>query len=281
MAKIQVLIIEDEAHHLAMLRRLLAPYDLDIINAVDGETGLQMAKLYRPDLIITDYRLPNKEGLDIVQELRNEQLFIPTVLITAYLTTYENIPKKALELGVMDVIKKPYSQVELLRVINHIITIIGLQREKEELMERLIEAHVKLHQLGDTKAGYETEIFVSYSHQDWDNYVQPLVKQLRGEGFKVWVDHGLIKGGDSWMDSVGRALDQSRVLLLCISPAALMSDWVRKEYRYFIRTKKRVLPLVCEETNLPMELADLHWLKYSTDTKTLIETLKGLMGEND
>ncbi|MBZ0279325.1 MAG: hypothetical protein K8L97_01210 [Anaerolineae bacterium] len=49
--------------------------------------------------------------------------------------------------------------------------------------------------------------------------------------------------------------------------------------RYFIRTKKRVLPLVCEETNLPMELADLHWLKYSTDSKTLIDTLKGLIGD--
>ena len=108
-------------------------------------------------------------------------------------------------------------------------------------------------------------IFISYSRHDWESHVRPLVEHLRAAGFQVWVDQHLLQGGQDWMDEINHALDVCGRMILCLSPEALESKYVRMEYRYFIEENKPIIPVMCRETRLLAELRGLQWLPYDLD----------------
>ncbi|MCK4430206.1 MAG: response regulator transcription factor, partial [Candidatus Aminicenantes bacterium] len=93
--------------------------------ASNGEEGLRKAMEETPDLIILDIMLPKKNGLDVCRELRQKNIFIPIIMLTA---KGEEIDKVVgLEIGADDYMTKPFSIRELLaRIKAH------LRREKRE-----------------------------------------------------------------------------------------------------------------------------------------------------
>lgn len=129
-------------------------------------------------------------------------------------------------------------------------------------------------QLAKLAAG-RLSIFVSYSREDWPEYVEPLVNRLRQAGFGVWVDQYLIRGGQDWLDEINQALESSDCLVLCVSPAALESKYVKIEYRYFLTEDKPILPLMCRPAKLPAELRPLQYIPYA-QLDTLIARLREL-----
>jgi hypothetical protein len=102
-------------------------------------------------------------------------------------------------------------------------------------------------------------IFISYSRTEWDNYVEPLARRLEFEGLSYWLDQHLIQGGDDWMDTIGKALRNCERLILCVSPRALESRYVKMEYRYFFNQGKTIYPLVCVPADLPAELQGIQY----------------------
>ncbi|MEP7287161.1 MAG: toll/interleukin-1 receptor domain-containing protein [Chloroflexota bacterium] len=150
----------------------------------------------------------------------------------------------------------------------------------EEVMDRHNQQHPALNKvlavLEETLL-YDTskklEIFISYNHKDWLSYAEPLVNHLRSQGLNVWVDQHLLEGGDDWLDRVNEALERCYCLVLCVSPEALNSKYVKMEYRYYIRENKFILPLICREAKLPVELAGIQFLAYS-DFPAIVQTLK-------
>ncbi len=114
-------------------------------------------------------------------------------------------------------------------------------------------------------------IFISYSRRDWESHVRPLVENLRQAGFFVWVDQHLLQGGQDWRDEINQALDQCTRMILCVSPDALESKYVRLEYRYFLDENKPIIPVICRETKLLPELRPLQWIAY--DMEALVQLL--------
>jgi TIR domain len=72
------------------------------------------------------------------------------------------------------------------------------------------------------------DVFLSHNAQDKPR-VRRLAERLKAAGVRVWLDEWLVKPGDLVAMKVEEGLEQSRVLLLCISPAALASGWVALE----------------------------------------------------
>ncbi|MBN8635339.1 MAG: TIR domain-containing protein [Anaerolineae bacterium] len=116
------------------------------------------------------------------------------------------------------------------------------------------------------------KVFISYSRSDWPTYVQTLVAELRQNGIDTWVDQHLIEGGDDWLDRINQALEDCTAMVLCVSPQALASKWVKMEYRYFIDENKLIVPILLEETKLPVELRPLQHLRYG-DFAELVKRL--------
>ena len=108
--KERILIIEDDEAIVRVLRRSLAydGYTVDV--ALDGETGLQIARDNHPDLVILDWMLPGMDGLEVCQRLRAGGN-IPVLMLTAKDTTADRV--QGLDAGADDYMVKPFELEEL------------------------------------------------------------------------------------------------------------------------------------------------------------------------
>src|ERR1051325_5709152 len=80
-----------------------------------------------------------------------------------------------------------------------------------------------------TKSGdFSFDVFLSYSH-DSKEQVRRLAERLRSQGLRVWFDDWVIQPGDNVYLGIERGLSAARTLVLCLSPAALGSEWVEME----------------------------------------------------
>lgn len=107
-----MLIIEDNAELRAFLRRIFSS-EYRIVEASDGMQGWHKALTFLPDIIISDVMMPEKDGITLTQELRNEMTtsHIPIVLLTAKNSIESKL--KGLEYGADDYITKPFSAIYL------------------------------------------------------------------------------------------------------------------------------------------------------------------------
>lgn len=68
-----VLVVDDEPDYRFLLRMLLREHDLDVVEASNGQRALEAIEVRRPDLVITDLRMPVMDGAELVRRLRAEQ----------------------------------------------------------------------------------------------------------------------------------------------------------------------------------------------------------------
>lgn len=103
------------------------------------------------------------------------------------------------------------------------------------------------------------DVFISYSSQD-KAIVHPLAKRLRNDGVKVWLDDWVLKPGDPISLKIQRGLEQSRVLLMCMSEAYFDSEWTTLEHHTLLfrdptNKQRRFVPLLLEDCERPDTIA--------------------------
>ncbi|MEO9485834.1 MAG: response regulator transcription factor [Ekhidna sp.] len=107
----KVLIIEDDPEIIDLLEIHLKDLSCDVIKAMDGGTGLDMAKQENPDLIILDIALPVMDGIEVCQKVRMHQN-TPIIMLTAKSEEIDRV--LGLEVGADDYITKPFSVREFI-----------------------------------------------------------------------------------------------------------------------------------------------------------------------
>jgi two-component system phosphate regulon response regulator PhoB len=109
-----VLVVEDEADMVNLLRYHLSKAGFGVLIARDGLTGLEIARKNRPDVVILDILLPQMDGFAVCKALKNaaETACLPIIILTARGETSERI--KGLEFGADDYLVKPFSLRELI-----------------------------------------------------------------------------------------------------------------------------------------------------------------------
>src|SRR5438477_3266827 len=108
----RILVIEDERKTATFLAKGLREAGFAVDLARDGETGLDVARATRFDLLIVDVMLPNKDGWEVVAELRRDEMRTPILFLTARDSVRDRV--KGLELGADDYLVKPFAFSELL-----------------------------------------------------------------------------------------------------------------------------------------------------------------------
>ena len=94
-----ILFIEDEAALQKTFGKILEKEGLEVIPALDGDVGLKLAKLKKPDLILLDLILPRRNGFEVLKEIKEDEETkdIPVIVLTN-LEAMDNVDK-AIELG--------------------------------------------------------------------------------------------------------------------------------------------------------------------------------------
>ena len=114
-----VLIVEDERAIVEILKFNLKREGYETLEALDGQTGLQLAQTEDPDLILLDVMLPKMNGFDICKTLRAENRTTPIIMLTARGEEEDRV--QGLKLGADDYIVKPFSIRELLARIEAVL----------------------------------------------------------------------------------------------------------------------------------------------------------------
>ena len=113
MSRARILVIEDNPDNMTLISDVLVSLQYEVLQAVDGEQGLQMAEEFRPDLILMDLSLPRLDGWSATRLLKSnpELRAIPVIALTAHAMVGDR--DRALEAGCDDYISKPIILREL------------------------------------------------------------------------------------------------------------------------------------------------------------------------
>ena len=114
----KILIADDEPDILEIISYNLKMEGYDVVTAKDGEDALQKAKLTKPDLIILDVMMPNKNGMEVCKILRTQPAFHETLIIFLTALNDELSHVRGLEYGADDYISKPVSPKVLVTKVN-------------------------------------------------------------------------------------------------------------------------------------------------------------------
>lgn len=143
MRKKTILIVDDELDNIRFIARSLktANPDYIIINASNGELGVQVAKEALPDTIIMDWDMPMMNGIEATKTLSNypETSDIPIIMASGKMTTPANL-SEALAAGAIDYIRKPVDPIELVARTNTCLRI----KAQNEAITSLLEEEISL-----------------------------------------------------------------------------------------------------------------------------------------
>ena len=115
----KILIVEDEPDMVLGLKDNFEFEGYEVLTASDGQTGLELARTQKPDLLILDIMLPKLSGLEVCKTLRGEGFEAPIVMLTARGQEIDKVV--GLELGADDYVTKPFSIRELLARVRAIL----------------------------------------------------------------------------------------------------------------------------------------------------------------
>lgn len=135
-----ILVVDDTRDNLDfVVEYVLEPKGYVPLTANNGKEGLDLILKHNPDLILLDYNMPILDGPGMLREMQKFNLNIPVILMTFHGS--EDIAVEVFRLGVRDYIIKPFYPEEMLNAIERHLSEIRLQREKEALTDRILQAN--------------------------------------------------------------------------------------------------------------------------------------------
>ncbi len=145
-----ILIVDDDAN----LRRILAHHlqqaGYEAVSAGNGREGLEAMARQAVDLLVTDVRMPELDGLALIRETRKRNPDLPVMVMTAYGTIEDAV--EAMRLGAFDYLTKPVDRETLLRSVQKALQVGDLRRENSLLRENLAEQHPLEAMIGTSPA---------------------------------------------------------------------------------------------------------------------------------
>lgn len=145
----KVLVVDDTPHNLGLLARVLRSTGYTVFEATDGPQALEVARLQRPDLILLDIGMPEMDGYEVCGHLKADDALhdIPIIFISALSDTDGIV--RALKLGGVDYVTKPFNVAEVLARVDSHLTLVRQRREIEALRERDRQHYQALEKIKD------------------------------------------------------------------------------------------------------------------------------------
>jgi DNA-binding response OmpR family regulator len=140
-----VLVVDDEAPIRLLCRVNLEAEQMEVLEASDGDQGLELARAQHPDVVLLDVMMPGRSGWEVAEELLADEATsgIPIIFLTARAEVRDRA--KGIDLGGVDYVTKPFNPVELAPLVRELVRRVEggerdeLRREKFAELRELIE----------------------------------------------------------------------------------------------------------------------------------------------
>ena len=135
----KVLVIDDEAPIRLLCRVNLEAEKMDVIEAADGPSGVEMARAEGPDVILLDVMMPGLDGWRVAEQLLEDDrtTSIPIIFLTARAEFRDRA--RGLDIGGVDYITKPFNPLELAPLVQRLLDRIDRGERDELRAEKLSE----------------------------------------------------------------------------------------------------------------------------------------------
>ena len=134
-----VLIVDDEPSILKSLGGLLSDEGFRVLTASNGYEALKIIETESPDLVLLDIWMPGIDGIETLQQIKNDNPLIQVIIITGHGNVETAV--KATKLGAFDLIEKPLSIDKVIVGINNALNFRRLEEENKYLRKKTIEKH--------------------------------------------------------------------------------------------------------------------------------------------
>ena len=138
----RVLIIDDERPVLMTLEALLKRHGYEVDTAPTATQGVKMLKSRSPTLVLLDLRLPDADGLEMLERIKSELPDVQVIILTAHDSLHNAI--ESIKRGALHFISKPYAPEELLSLVEKALEKQFLLRKAEELREKTEQLEKRL-----------------------------------------------------------------------------------------------------------------------------------------
>ena len=153
-----VLIVEDEEKLRRVIQLRLSGEGYEVTQAASAEEALPLAP--RADLILSDLRLPNMNGLELLALLRRQNAMAPVILMTAHGSVGAAV--EAMKAGAADFLEKPFALDHLSAIVHKALEVRTLRDENRKLKEELGRRYEIDNIIGRSRA--MQEIFATVMH---------------------------------------------------------------------------------------------------------------------
>jgi DNA-binding NtrC family response regulator len=163
-----VLIIDDERPVLMTLEALLKRHGYQVDTAPTAAQGVKVLKSKSPTLVLLDLRLPDADGLEMLDRIKNELPEVQVIILTAHDSLHNAI--ESIKRGAFHFISKPYAPEELLSLVEKALEKQFLLREAEELREKTEQLEKRL----EIAEARPTPIFKSKPMQEIEELIHAM-----------------------------------------------------------------------------------------------------------
>ena len=135
----KTLVIDDEAPIRLLCRVNLEAEGIEVIEAAEGESGLELAKQERPDAILLDVMMPGLDGWNVAERLLADEdtRAIPIIFLTARADLRDRV--RGLDVGGLDYVTKPFNPVELADLVREVVQAVERGEREQLRTERVAE----------------------------------------------------------------------------------------------------------------------------------------------
>jgi len=238
MKEIKILYVEDEAGIRENTKRPLSYMCDQLIIASDGKEGLEMYKLYNPDIVVSDIKMPNMTGIDMAKEIKKINQDQHIVFTTAH--SENSFFMDAIEMQVDGYILKPIDYELLENKIHNIIKQIHLQNDYLIQQEQIKQQELEM--LTQSKNAQMGEMIGNIAHQ----WRQPLsVISTAATGIQIKKELGYIEE------------EEEMKLLESINTNAQFLSQTIDTFRDYIKEEKELHEVVIQDRiNIALKIID-------------------------
>jgi DNA-binding response OmpR family regulator len=135
----KTLVIDDEAPIRLLCRVNLEAEGVEVVEAADGATGLELAEREKPDAILLDVMMPGLDGWNVAERLLAGEVTraIPIIFLTARADLRDRV--RGMDAGGLDYVTKPFNPVELASLVREVVGAVARGEREQLRTERIAE----------------------------------------------------------------------------------------------------------------------------------------------
>lgn len=145
----RILLVDDDRAQCLRFDKLLKDHDFEVDIAHNGREALERIEPSPPDLIVTDLIMPDMDGLELVEAVRNRYPWVPVLVMTSYGS--EEVAVRALRLGATSYLNKASLNGQVIELIDEVLAVGGEHRTRHQLLESLTRAEFHFTLENDTR----------------------------------------------------------------------------------------------------------------------------------